>query len=249
MTVGSNPVHAQINRSSVDMTRWGHGEGTHMSLLSICGFGILKSQTLWGSRIWSRSQIEVECVSPNARRRGAGCVLVSFTCTWLTGRSWSFTLAKLVLCSLRNVPWSIASSSQRARSGWGETHSVAGVTGCPATAMKGGLWFVLRKVHQVRKQLLNLSAQLVGVEKEVAVLMERGMKVELPSHTKVTWVTTVTWHQSGAFQLQEQLPQKVLPLVSSGMKSQAYLSQNTLVEMTLGWVFIATLVFLLDLLT
>uniref|UniRef100_A0A671WKM6 TANK-binding kinase 1 n=1 Tax=Sparus aurata TaxID=8175 RepID=A0A671WKM6_SPAAU len=34
--------------------------------------------------------------------------------------------------------------------------------------------------------------------------------------------------------LQEQLPQKVLPLVSSGMKSQAYLSQNTLVEMTLG---------------
>uniref|UniRef100_A0A7N6ABV1 Protein kinase domain-containing protein n=1 Tax=Anabas testudineus TaxID=64144 RepID=A0A7N6ABV1_ANATE len=34
--------------------------------------------------------------------------------------------------------------------------------------------------------------------------------------------------------LQEQLPQKVLPLVSSGMKPQAYLSQNTLVEMTLG---------------
>lgn len=41
-------------------------------------------------------------------------------------------------------------------------------------------------------------------------------------------------------QLQEQLPQKVLPLVSSGMKSQAYLSQNTLVEMTLGWVSVAT---------
>uniref|UniRef100_A0A665VDV3 Protein kinase domain-containing protein n=1 Tax=Echeneis naucrates TaxID=173247 RepID=A0A665VDV3_ECHNA len=35
-------------------------------------------------------------------------------------------------------------------------------------------------------------------------------------------------------ELQEQLPQKVLPLVSSGMKPQAYLSQNTLVEMTLG---------------
>uniref|UniRef100_A0A7N8WMD3 Serine/threonine-protein kinase TBK1 n=1 Tax=Mastacembelus armatus TaxID=205130 RepID=A0A7N8WMD3_9TELE len=35
-------------------------------------------------------------------------------------------------------------------------------------------------------------------------------------------------------QLQEQLPQKVLPLVSSGLKPQAYLSQNTLVEMTLG---------------
>uniref|UniRef100_A0A673AZY1 Protein kinase domain-containing protein n=1 Tax=Sphaeramia orbicularis TaxID=375764 RepID=A0A673AZY1_9TELE len=35
-------------------------------------------------------------------------------------------------------------------------------------------------------------------------------------------------------ELQELLPQKVLPLVSSGMKPQAYLSQNTLVEMTLG---------------
>uniref|UniRef100_H2RYB9 TANK-binding kinase 1 n=1 Tax=Takifugu rubripes TaxID=31033 RepID=H2RYB9_TAKRU len=68
----------------------------------------------------------------------------------------------------------------------------------------------LRKVHHVRKQLLTLSAQLIGIEKEVAMLMERGLK------------------------LQEQLPQKVLPLVSSGMKSQAYLSQNTLVEMTLG---------------
>uniref|UniRef100_A0A3Q4AST3 Serine/threonine-protein kinase TBK1 n=1 Tax=Mola mola TaxID=94237 RepID=A0A3Q4AST3_MOLML len=60
----------------------------------------------------------------------------------------------------------------------------------------------MRKVHHVRKQLLALSAQLIGIEKEVT--------------------------------LQEQLPQKVLPLVSSGMKSQAYLSQNTLVEMTLG---------------
>lgn len=36
------------------------------------------------------------------------------------------------------------------------------------------------------------------------------------------------------FQLQELLPQKVLPLVSSGMKPPAYLSQTTLVEMTLG---------------
>uniref|UniRef100_A0A3P8XWL9 Protein kinase domain-containing protein n=1 Tax=Esox lucius TaxID=8010 RepID=A0A3P8XWL9_ESOLU len=36
-------------------------------------------------------------------------------------------------------------------------------------------------------------------------------------------------------QLQEQLPGKVLPLASSGIvKPQAYLSQNTLVEMTLG---------------
>uniref|UniRef100_A0A8C6UZS2 TANK-binding kinase 1 n=1 Tax=Neogobius melanostomus TaxID=47308 RepID=A0A8C6UZS2_9GOBI len=65
----------------------------------------------------------------------------------------------------------------------------------------------MRKVHHVRKQLLGLSGQLISIEKEVTILMER---------------------------LQEQLPQKVLPLVSSGMKPQAYLSQNTLVEMTLG---------------
>uniref|UniRef100_A0A665VF39 Protein kinase domain-containing protein n=1 Tax=Echeneis naucrates TaxID=173247 RepID=A0A665VF39_ECHNA len=65
----------------------------------------------------------------------------------------------------------------------------------------------MRKVHHIRKQLLSLSSQLISIEKEVTMLMER---------------------------LQEQLPQKVLPLVSSGMKPQAYLSQNTLVEMTLG---------------
>uniref|UniRef100_A0A8C5CAT1 TANK binding kinase 1 n=1 Tax=Gadus morhua TaxID=8049 RepID=A0A8C5CAT1_GADMO len=35
-------------------------------------------------------------------------------------------------------------------------------------------------------------------------------------------------------QLQELLPQKVRPLPSGGLKPQAYLSQNTLVEMTLG---------------
>uniref|UniRef100_A0A8C6V0Z7 TANK-binding kinase 1 n=1 Tax=Neogobius melanostomus TaxID=47308 RepID=A0A8C6V0Z7_9GOBI len=68
----------------------------------------------------------------------------------------------------------------------------------------------MRKVHHVRKQLLGLSGQLISIEKEVTILMERAIK------------------------LQEQLPQKVLPLVSSGMKPQAYLSQNTLVEMTLG---------------
>ncbi|KAG7231497.1 hypothetical protein INR49_011617 [Caranx melampygus] len=66
----------------------------------------------------------------------------------------------------------------------------------------------MRKVHHVRKQLLNLSGQLISIEKDVTMLMERAIK--------------------------EQLPQKVLPLVSSGMKPQAYLSQNTLVEMTLG---------------
>uniref|UniRef100_A0A8D3AF83 Serine/threonine-protein kinase TBK1 n=1 Tax=Scophthalmus maximus TaxID=52904 RepID=A0A8D3AF83_SCOMX len=66
----------------------------------------------------------------------------------------------------------------------------------------------MRKVHHVRKQLLGLTGQLIGIEKEVTMLMER---------------------------LQEQLPQKLLPLVSSGMKPQAYLSQNTLVEMTLGF--------------
>ncbi|CAB1443200.1 unnamed protein product, partial [Pleuronectes platessa] len=68
----------------------------------------------------------------------------------------------------------------------------------------------MRKVHHVRKQLLSLSGQLISIEKEVTMLLERTIK------------------------LQEQLPQKVLPLVSSGMKPQAYLSQNTLVEMTLG---------------
>uniref|UniRef100_A0A8C3ABR1 TANK-binding kinase 1 n=1 Tax=Cyclopterus lumpus TaxID=8103 RepID=A0A8C3ABR1_CYCLU len=68
----------------------------------------------------------------------------------------------------------------------------------------------LRKVHHVKKQLLGLSGQLISIEKEVTMLMERAIK------------------------LQEQLPQKVLPLVSGGMKPQAYLSQNTLVEMTLG---------------
>uniref|UniRef100_A0A673B4L8 Protein kinase domain-containing protein n=1 Tax=Sphaeramia orbicularis TaxID=375764 RepID=A0A673B4L8_9TELE len=68
----------------------------------------------------------------------------------------------------------------------------------------------MRKVHHVRKQLLGLSGQLISIEKEVTMLMERAIK------------------------LQELLPQKVLPLVSSGMKPQAYLSQNTLVEMTLG---------------
>uniref|UniRef100_A0A7N6A204 Protein kinase domain-containing protein n=1 Tax=Anabas testudineus TaxID=64144 RepID=A0A7N6A204_ANATE len=68
----------------------------------------------------------------------------------------------------------------------------------------------MRKVHHVRKQLVTLSSQLISIEKEVTMLLERAIK------------------------LQEQLPQKVLPLVSSGMKPQAYLSQNTLVEMTLG---------------
>ncbi|KAJ3612346.1 hypothetical protein NHX12_020622 [Muraenolepis orangiensis] len=68
----------------------------------------------------------------------------------------------------------------------------------------------MRKVHHVRKQLLTLLGQLNGVEKEVSLLMEQVIK------------------------LQELLPQKVLPLASGGLKPQAYLSQNTLVEMTLG---------------
>lgn len=83
----------------------------------------------------------------------------------------------------------------------------------------------------MRKQLLALSAQLIGIEKEVALLMERGLKVR-------SRLTRPRSHGPGhmvvCMQLQEELPQKLLPLVSSGMKSQAYLSQNTLVEMTLG---------------
>lgn len=40
----------------------------------------------------------------------------------------------------------------------------------------------------MRKQLLALSAQLVGMEKEVAMLMERGIKVRAGSHGWVTWL-------------------------------------------------------------
>uniref|UniRef100_A0A3Q1H9C5 Serine/threonine-protein kinase TBK1 n=1 Tax=Anabas testudineus TaxID=64144 RepID=A0A3Q1H9C5_ANATE len=63
----------------------------------------------------------------------------------------------------------------------------------------------MRKVHHVRKQLVTLS------------------RCGLTAGGCLTCVCVC-----------EQLPQKVLPLVSSGMKPQAYLSQNTLVEMTLG---------------
>uniref|UniRef100_A0A4W6F2P2 TANK-binding kinase 1 n=1 Tax=Lates calcarifer TaxID=8187 RepID=A0A4W6F2P2_LATCA len=65
-------------------------------------------------------------------------------------------------------------------------------------------------LYEGRRLVLDPNRQLISIEKEVTMLMERAIK------------------------LQEQLPQKVLPLVSSGMKPQAYLSQNTLVEMTLG---------------
>ncbi|KAG7267430.1 hypothetical protein CRUP_021335, partial [Coryphaenoides rupestris] len=68
----------------------------------------------------------------------------------------------------------------------------------------------MRKVHHVRKQLLTLSSQLISIQKDVSILMEQVIK------------------------LQELIPQKVLPLASGGLKPQAYLSQNTLVEMTLG---------------
>ena len=34
-----------------------------------------------------------------------------------------------------------------------------------------------RKVHHVRKQLLGLSGQLISVQKEVTMLMERAIKV------------------------------------------------------------------------
>ncbi|KAK5849478.1 hypothetical protein PBY51_009119 [Eleginops maclovinus] len=68
----------------------------------------------------------------------------------------------------------------------------------------------MRKVHHVKKQLLGVSSQLMNIEKEITLLMDRALK------------------------LQEHVPQKLLPLLSSGMKPQAFLSQNTLVEMTLG---------------
>ncbi|KAJ8367600.1 hypothetical protein AAFF_G00314500 [Aldrovandia affinis] len=68
----------------------------------------------------------------------------------------------------------------------------------------------MRKIHHVRKQLLNLTNQFINIEQEVTVFLQR------------------------VYKLQEQLPQKIIPVASSGIKSQAYLSQNTLVEMTLG---------------
>ncbi|MBN3281488.1 TBK1 kinase, partial [Polyodon spathula] len=68
----------------------------------------------------------------------------------------------------------------------------------------------MRKMHHVRKQLLSVTNQFINIEKELSVFMDR------------------------VFQLLELLPQKILPMTSSGMKPQVYLSQNTLVEMTLG---------------
>uniref|UniRef100_A0A8C9QRD1 TANK-binding kinase 1 n=1 Tax=Scleropages formosus TaxID=113540 RepID=A0A8C9QRD1_SCLFO len=68
----------------------------------------------------------------------------------------------------------------------------------------------MRKVHHVRKQLLNVTNQLINIEQEVSVLVQR------------------------VYTFQEQLPQKIIPVASSGIKPQVYLSQNTLVEMTLG---------------
>ncbi|XP_012693711.1 serine/threonine-protein kinase TBK1 [Clupea harengus] len=68
----------------------------------------------------------------------------------------------------------------------------------------------MRKVHHVRKQLTSLNGQFINMEQEVTMLMQR------------------------VYKLQEQLPQKIMPLTSGGIKPQAYLSQSTLVEMTLG---------------
>ncbi|KAG7456340.1 hypothetical protein MATL_G00251200 [Megalops atlanticus] len=68
----------------------------------------------------------------------------------------------------------------------------------------------MRKVHHVRKQLLNLTNQFINIEQEVSVFIQR------------------------VYKLQEQVPQKIIPVPSTGIKPQAYLSQNTLVEMTLG---------------
>ncbi|XP_041934796.1 serine/threonine-protein kinase TBK1 [Alosa pseudoharengus] len=68
----------------------------------------------------------------------------------------------------------------------------------------------MRKVHHVRKQLASLNGQFINMEQEVTMLMQH------------------------VYKLQEQLPQKIMPLTSGGIKPQAYLSQSTLVEMTLG---------------
>ncbi|KAG9338585.1 hypothetical protein JZ751_025644 [Albula glossodonta] len=68
----------------------------------------------------------------------------------------------------------------------------------------------MRKVHHVRKQLLTLTNQFINIEQEMTVFLQR------------------------VFKLLEQLPQKIIPVPTGGMKPQAYLNQNTLVEMTLG---------------
>ncbi|KAL2102896.1 hypothetical protein ACEWY4_002064 [Coilia grayii] len=68
----------------------------------------------------------------------------------------------------------------------------------------------MRKVHHVRKQLSSLNGQFINMEQEVTMLMQH------------------------VYKLQEPLPQKIMPLISGGIKPQAYLSQSTLVEMTLG---------------
>uniref|UniRef100_A0A673KCQ9 Serine/threonine-protein kinase TBK1-like n=1 Tax=Sinocyclocheilus rhinocerous TaxID=307959 RepID=A0A673KCQ9_9TELE len=68
----------------------------------------------------------------------------------------------------------------------------------------------MKKFHHVRKHLLSLTGQFSSMEQEVTLLMQR------------------------VYQLLELLPQKMVPMTSGGIKPQAYLSPNTLVEMTLG---------------
>ncbi|RXN08124.1 serine threonine- kinase TBK1 [Labeo rohita] len=68
----------------------------------------------------------------------------------------------------------------------------------------------MKKFHHVRKHLLSLTGQFSSMEQEVTLLMQR------------------------VYKLLEQLPQKIVPMTSGGIKPQAYLSPNTLVEMTLG---------------
>uniref|UniRef100_A0A672QWK4 TANK-binding kinase 1 n=1 Tax=Sinocyclocheilus grahami TaxID=75366 RepID=A0A672QWK4_SINGR len=68
----------------------------------------------------------------------------------------------------------------------------------------------MKKFHHVRKHLLSLTGQFSSMEQEVTLLVQR------------------------VYKLLEQLPQKIVPMTSGGIKPQAYLSPNTLVEMTLG---------------
>ncbi|XP_016370271.1 serine/threonine-protein kinase TBK1-like isoform X2 [Sinocyclocheilus rhinocerous] len=68
----------------------------------------------------------------------------------------------------------------------------------------------MKKFHHVRKHLLSLTGQFSSMEQEVTLLVQR------------------------VYKLLELLPQKIVPMTSGGIKPQAYLSPNTLVEMTLG---------------
>uniref|UniRef100_A0A8C1V802 TANK-binding kinase 1 n=1 Tax=Cyprinus carpio TaxID=7962 RepID=A0A8C1V802_CYPCA len=65
-------------------------------------------------------------------------------------------------------------------------------------------------LYEGQRLVLDPNRQFSSMEQEVTLLVQR------------------------VYKLLEQLPQKIVPMTSGGIKPQAYLSPNTLVEMTLG---------------